>query len=131
ITDVNLTTEHSLGQSDAYVKNGEWDLQNFVIAREAVVYECCPTVYPFVLFTIQIRRRTLYYVVNVVVPCVLISFMTVLGFLLPPDSGEKLTLRIIPASSTALPTIVTYFTTVMCMCSLSVVATVIVLAIHH
>ena len=27
------------------------------------------------------------------VPCVLISFMTILGFLLPPDSGEKLTLR--------------------------------------
>lgn len=38
----------------------------FVVARQAVVYECCPTVYPFILFTIQIRRRTLYYVVNVV-----------------------------------------------------------------
>ena len=34
--------------------------------RKAFVYECCPTVYPFVLFIIQIRRRTLYYVVNVV-----------------------------------------------------------------
>ena len=109
---VNLTTEDNLGQLDAYVKNGEWDLEAFLVTRQAVVYECCPTVYPFVLFTIQIRRRTLYYVVNVVgerkhcknlscirwvvvrlVPCVLISFMTVLGFLLPPDSGEKLTLR--------------------------------------
>jgi len=92
--------------------------------------------------------------------------MTVLGFLLPPDSGEKLTLRkinfslinyssyyifsfveitillsivmfsllisgIIPASSTALPTIVMYFATVMCMCSMSVVATVFVLVLHH
>jgi hypothetical protein len=38
----------------------------FVAKREAVIYECCPAVYPFVLFTIQIRRRTLYYVVNVV-----------------------------------------------------------------
>ena len=38
---------------------------------------------------------------------------------------------IIPASSTALPTIVMYFTTVMCMCSMSVVATVIVLDLHH
>jgi nicotinic acetylcholine receptor, invertebrate len=38
---------------------------------------------------------------------------------------------IIPASSTALPTIVTYFTTVMCMCSMSVVATVMVLVLHH
>lgn len=90
----------------------------FLVVRKAIVYECCPTVYPFILFTIRIRRRTLYYVVNVVgkqkylsivclfqilirfiflsfhtVPCVLISFMTVLGFLLPPDSGEKLTLR--------------------------------------
>ncbi len=38
---------------------------------------------------------------------------------------------IIPASSTALPTIVRYFTTVLCMCSMSVVATVVVLALHH
>ncbi len=38
---------------------------------------------------------------------------------------------IIPASSTALPTIVMYFTTVMCMCSMSVVATVVVLDLHH
>ncbi|CAF4626472.1 unnamed protein product [Rotaria sp. Silwood1] len=144
---INLTTDHSEGQLDAYVQSGEWDLEAFIVVRKAVVYECCPTVYPFVLFTIRIRRRTLYYVVNVVVPCVVISFMTVLGFLLPPDSGEKLTLQItillsivmfslliagiIPASSTALPTIVMYFTTVMCMCSMSVVATVIVLVLHH
>lgn len=39
---------------------------DFIVVRQAVVYECCPTVYPFVLFTIRIRRRTLYYVVNVV-----------------------------------------------------------------
>jgi nicotinic acetylcholine receptor beta-2 len=38
---------------------------------------------------------------------------------------------IIPASSTGLPTIVMYFITVMCMCSMSVVATVVVLALHH
>lgn len=38
---------------------------------------------------------------------------------------------IIPASSTALPLIVTYFTTLMCMCTMSVVATVVVLALHH
>ena len=38
---------------------------------------------------------------------------------------------IIPASSTALPTIVMYFATVMCMCSMSVVATVFVLVLHH
>lgn len=45
-----------------------------------------------VTFTIQIRRRTLYYFFNLIVPCVLISSMALLGFTLPPDSGEKLTL---------------------------------------
>ncbi|CAF5161538.1 unnamed protein product, partial [Rotaria sp. Silwood1] len=63
---VNLTTNSDTGQLDAYVKNAEWDLEAFIAIRKAFVYECCPTVYPFVLFTIQIRRRTLYYVVNVV-----------------------------------------------------------------
>lgn len=38
---------------------------------------------------------------------------------------------IIPASSTALPQIVLYFATVMMMTSISVVATVIVLVLHH
>ncbi|CAM4750927.1 unnamed protein product [Rotaria magnacalcarata] len=144
---VNLTTNSNTGQVDAYVKNAEWDLEAFVAVRQSVKYECCPTVYPFVLFTVQIRRRTLYYVVNVVVPCVLISFMTLLGFVLPPDSGEKISLQvtillsvvmfsllisgIIPASSTALPIIVMYFTTVMLLCSTSVVATVFVLVLHH
>ena len=37
-------------------------------------------------------RRTLYYFFNLIVPCVLISSMALLGFTLPPDAGEKLTL---------------------------------------
>ncbi|CAF3692689.1 unnamed protein product [Rotaria sordida] len=39
------------------------------------------------------RRRSLYYFTTIIVPCFLISCMTLLGFLLSPDSGEKLTLR--------------------------------------
>ena len=33
-----------------------------------------------------------YYFYNLIVPCLLISSMAVLGFTLPPDSGEKLSL---------------------------------------
>ena len=60
--------------------------------RNEVVYECCPAPYLDVTFTIKIRRRTLYYFFNLIVPCVLIASMAVLGFTLPPDSGEKLSL---------------------------------------
>ena len=51
----------------------------------------CDTNTPFLFFS---RRRTLYYFFNLIVPCVLISSMALLGFTLPPDSGEKLTLGI-------------------------------------
>jgi nicotinic acetylcholine receptor len=57
-----------------------------------VFYECCPDPYLDITFTIKIRRRTLYYFFNLIVPCVLIASMAVLGFTLPPDSGEKLSL---------------------------------------
>lgn len=40
----------------------------------------------------QIRRRVLYYFLNVIIPCMLLSSLSLTGFLLPPDAGEKVTL---------------------------------------
>ena len=57
-----------------------------------MIYECCPEPYLDITFVIKIRRRTLYYFFNLIVPCLLISSMAVLDFTLPPDSGEKLSL---------------------------------------
>ncbi|KAJ4434602.1 hypothetical protein ANN_23164 [Periplaneta americana] len=60
--------------------------------RNEIYYNCCPEPYIDITFIIIIRRRTLYYFFNLIVPCVLIASMAVLGFTLPPDSGEKLSL---------------------------------------
>ena len=60
--------------------------------RNEVIYDCCPEPYLDITFVIKIRRRTLYYFFNLIVPCLLISSMAVLDFTLPPDSGEKLSL---------------------------------------
>lgn len=60
--------------------------------KNVITYGCCPEPYVDITFTIKIRRRTLYYFFNLIVPCVLISSMALLGFTLPPDCGEKLTL---------------------------------------
>src|ERR1700722_12981730 len=75
---INLTAESNKGQLDAYIKNAEWDLEgklfnfltlyfvrsvsDFTAVNDTLKYACCPDLYPFVLFTIRIRRLSLYYV---------------------------------------------------------------------
>ncbi|CRK93806.1 CLUMA_CG007333, isoform A [Clunio marinus] len=80
------------GDISSFVTNGEWDLLGVPGKRNEIYYNCCPEPYVDVTFAILIRRRTLYYFFNLIVPCVLIASMALLGFTLPPDSGEKLSL---------------------------------------
>ncbi|KAG5884944.1 hypothetical protein JTB14_032813 [Gonioctena quinquepunctata] len=115
--DLILNSEEGGDLSD-FITNGEWYLIGMPGKKNTIVYQCCPQPYVDVTFTIQIRRRTLYYFFNLIVPCVLISSMALLGFTLPPDSGEKLTLG-------------TYFNCIMFMVASSVVLTVVVLNYHH
>ncbi|XP_057665228.1 neuronal acetylcholine receptor subunit alpha-7 isoform X2 [Diorhabda carinulata] len=144
--DLVLNSEDGGDLSD-FITNGEWYLIGMPGKKNTIVYQCCPEPYVDVTFTIQIRRRTLYYFFNLIVPCVLISSMALLGFTLPPDSGEKLTLGVtillsltvflnlvaekIPTTSDAVPLIGTYFNCIMFMVASSVVLTVVVLNYHH
>ncbi|XP_067620433.1 neuronal acetylcholine receptor subunit alpha-7 isoform X4 [Eurosta solidaginis] len=144
--DLVLNSEDGGDLSD-FITNGEWYLLAMPGKKNTIVYACCPEPYVDVTFTIQIRRRTLYYFFNLIVPCVLISSMALLGFTLPPDSGEKLTLGVtillsltvflnlvaesMPTTSDAVPLIGTYFNCIMFMVASSVVLTVVVLNYHH
>ena len=85
----NRTREVDLSN---YVNNGEWELLSIRIVRNVVFYACCLEPFPDVTFYIQIRRRTLYYMYNVIFPCIMMSALTLLVFCLPPDSGEKIAL---------------------------------------
>lgn len=60
--------------------------------RSVTVYECCPEPYVDVTFTLVMQRRTSFYAFYFLLPCILISIMAVMVFLLPPASGEKITL---------------------------------------
>ncbi|KAG7210515.1 hypothetical protein KM043_012036 [Ampulex compressa] len=89
--DLQLQDE-SGGDISSFITNGEWDLLGVPGKRNEIYYNCCPEPYIDITFVVIIRRRTLYYFFNLIVPCVLIASMAVLGFTLPPDSGEKLSL---------------------------------------
>ncbi|KHN71473.1 Neuronal acetylcholine receptor subunit alpha-7 [Toxocara canis] len=77
---------------DTYQTNGEWQLLALTAVRTIFYYECCPEPYYDITFTVSVRRRTLYYGFSLVIPSLLISSLALLGFVLPPDTGEKLNL---------------------------------------
>ncbi|XP_060581660.1 neuronal acetylcholine receptor subunit alpha-10-like isoform X2 [Ruditapes philippinarum] len=130
-----------------FVDNGEWTLINTKVQRNVIYYPCCPEPFPDVTFYVQLRRRVLYYFLNVIIPCMLLSSLTLTGFLLPPDSGEKITLGLtvllafsvfmlliaenMPPTSEYIPLIGIYLTIIMAMSALSVVFSVFVLNFHH
>ncbi|CAF3368314.1 unnamed protein product [Rotaria socialis] len=145
---VNLTKRRDQVDMTNYIRSGEWHIVRIEIKRNDVTYPCCPEIYyPDVTIYVHIRRRVLYYLFNIIFPCIWLSILSLLGFWLPPDSGEKITLGItvllafsvfmlliaesMPATSEMVPLIEIYLTIVMALTSLSIVLTVYVLQLHH
>nr|CAI5820122.1 unnamed protein product [Callosobruchus analis] len=99
-----------------------------------------------ITFNITMRRKTLFYTVNLIIPCMGISFLTVLVFYLPSDSGEKVSLsisillsltvfflllaEIIPPTSLVVPLLGKFVLFTMILDTFSICVTVVVLNVH-
>ncbi|XP_073814825.1 nicotinic acetylcholine receptor alpha2 [Musca autumnalis] len=130
-----------------YYPSVEWDILGVPAERHEKYYPCCAEPYPDIFFNITLRRKTLFYTVNLIIPTVGISYLSVLVFYLPADSGEKIALcisillsqtmffllisEIIPSTSLALPLLGKYLLFTMLLVGLSVVITIIILNIHY
>ena len=53
--------------------NGEFHLESFTSKYHLVNYSCCEEPYPDITYTIRMRRRPMFYVFNLILPCVLIN----------------------------------------------------------
>ena len=42
-----------------------------------------------VKFTVQLKRKSLYYVINLVLPCCVYPVLSIITFILPPACGER------------------------------------------
>ncbi|XP_077960351.1 acetylcholine receptor subunit alpha-like isoform X1 [Gasterosteus aculeatus] len=131
-----------------FMESGEWVLKDYRSWKHTVNYSCCPNKpYLDITYHFLMLRLPLYFIVNVIIPCMLFSFLTGLVFYLPTDSGEKMTLSIsvllsltvfllvivelIPSTSSAVPLIGKYMLFTMVFVIASIIMTVIVINTHH
>ncbi|XP_060561721.1 neuronal acetylcholine receptor subunit alpha-10-like [Ruditapes philippinarum] len=88
--------------------NGEWNLatwsrKNYIMSYENNSY----SKYSAVNYKFTIKRRWLFTILNLVAPVVITSLLNPLSFLLPVDSGERISL-----SNTVFLTLAVFFTIV-------------------
>ncbi|KAF7489253.1 Acetylcholine receptor subunit alpha-like 1 [Sarcoptes scabiei] len=130
----------------AFYLSVEWDIIAAPARRKVIFYSCCETPYIDITFNLTLRRKTLFYTFNLIIPCVLISFLSILVFYLPSDSGEKVSLsisimlslvvfflllaEIIPPTSLTVPLLGRYLLFTMILITLSSVATIAVLNVN-
>uniref|UniRef100_A0A1I8BI26 Neur_chan_LBD domain-containing protein n=1 Tax=Meloidogyne hapla TaxID=6305 RepID=A0A1I8BI26_MELHA len=87
--DIGLTTDQ--GDLSNYLNSTEFDLLSFKAERTLIRFSTDQVAsWPMIIATIRMRRRPLFYVFNHIIPCVLISSMALLGFCMPPETGEKI-----------------------------------------
>ena len=112
-----------------YTISGEWDLKSATAVRNVVKYSCCPDPYLDITYTIHTRRRVLFYLTNLIFPCVALGVLVIFAFFLPPESGERVSMVItillgftvytliftenIPPTSEVMPLLTKYSTVIM------------------
>ena len=89
---LTMRPEKTTGKSNQYVDNGEWDIIEIEAKRNLVKYST--GAFDDVTITILIGRVYFVFCVNLIIPCFLISSMIFLGFVLPPECGERIGLSI-------------------------------------
>ena len=147
VTDLDIEAEATPTFSDKYVKSAEWDLIKASKKRNVEFYECCEVPLADVTIEMVIRRKPLFYAFNLITPCMIMLSMILLGFFLPPESGERITLSItvllamavflqlvaetLPRNSETIPLLGKFYITIMAEISVSLMSTCWVLNIHH
>jgi len=125
-----------------FSENGEWQLEE-THASSGLIYET----YSYFEITLHLRRRPTFVIVNVILPIMFMGFLNVLVFILPAQSGERVSFAItvllaiavfltlvndnLPKTSQPMSTICYFLLTNLVMSSLIMLATILNLQIHH
>ncbi|ESN92595.1 hypothetical protein HELRODRAFT_131728, partial [Helobdella robusta] len=135
-TKMNLSTTETSVRRDTYEENGEWE-----VIRQEFAFEDFPTArYSYIQFSIELKRRHTFYIMNVIVPGLLTSTVLLSLFYCVPSQkvhigvAALLSFRLflvnvadtVPRTSDHVPLLGVYLTCTMAITTLAMVATVFV-----
>ncbi|KAM9770732.1 LOW QUALITY PROTEIN: neuronal acetylcholine receptor subunit beta-2-like [Menidia menidia] len=143
-TEVDLVLTSDFASRDDFTPSGEWDIVSLPARKNEDPRD--PT-YLDITYDFVIQRKPLFYTINLIIPCVLITSLAIMVFYLPSDCREKMTLcisvllaltvflllisKIVPPTSLAVPLIGKYLMFTMVLVTFSTVCTACVLNVHH
>ncbi|CEF60417.1 Neurotransmitter-gated ion-channel transmembrane domain and Neurotransmitter-gated ion-channel family and Neurotransmitter-gated ion-channel ligand-binding domain and Nicotinic acetylcholine-gated receptor, transmembrane domain-containing protein [Strongyloides ratti] len=133
-----------------FIRNEEWDVISFKIFRHEYKYACCEEPWVIIQASLIMRRKPLYYLVNLIIPTSIITLVAITGFFTPGSSSndrkEKINLGIttllamsilmlmvcdqMPTTSEFVPLIAWFYLSIIFIISIGTFLTSIVLAIH-
>ncbi|KAK4809517.1 hypothetical protein QYF61_015074 [Mycteria americana] len=97
IRDINLSLwrQPELVKFDrsVFMNQGEWELL-YVLSRFQEFSVKSSDSYAEMKFYVVIRRRPLFYTVSLLLPSIFLMVMDIVGFYLPPNSGERVSFKI-------------------------------------
>uniref|UniRef100_A0A8C4WPW1 Cholinergic receptor nicotinic beta 2 subunit n=1 Tax=Gopherus evgoodei TaxID=1825980 RepID=A0A8C4WPW1_9SAUR len=143
-TEIDLVLKSDVASLDDFTPSGEWDIIALPGRRNENPDD---STYVDITYDFIIRRKPLFYTINLIIPCILITSLAILVFYLPSDCGEKMTLcisvllaltvflllisKIVPPTSLDVPLVGKYLMFTMVLVTFSIVTSVCVLNVHH
>ncbi|XP_029924656.1 5-hydroxytryptamine receptor 3A [Myripristis murdjan] len=150
IDDINITLMRSPEElredKSLFMNQGEWELLHVLSKYKSFSLDD-DDYYAEMKFHVVIRRRPLFYTVNLLLPSIFLMVMDIVGFYLPPDSGERVSFKVtlllgysvfliivsdtLPATAIGTPLIGVYFVVCMALLVISLTETVLIVRLVH
>ena len=143
--DLNIRTDPDFAFYYGSIHSGTWELIDgrYSIKDQVDIRDTYNEIY----YELVLRRRPLFYVINIILPVIFLSLTTTVVFLLPAEAGEKMGVSItvllaysvylsiisdnLPQTSTYVCYLQVYLTSLLGITALGVMFSVLVLKVHH
>ncbi|KAI8798813.1 neuronal acetylcholine receptor subunit beta-4 [Biomphalaria glabrata] len=130
---------------DFYTRHGEWDLLSSSVTTADL--DTGVTSMSSVRLKFTLKRRPQFLFINILLPAVFLSFLNIMVFVIPVESGEKISYVItvqmalsvflsmvssmLPSSSLTMPTVIVYLFILLIISMLTVIDSIITVHLYH